>query len=271
MRSLIQTINLALLILASTLFTTTSTAAGLEQVIAGKHRLEENRARDSYRHPRETLEFFGLRPDMHVLEILPGGGWYTEILAPYLRDQGLLTVANYDPDSLNDYFRTSLSNYNAKLDADPENYGKINRTVYSKAGKYLADVADNSVDMILNTRTTHNMIRSGGLEEAYAAFYRVLKPGGILGVVQHRAPDGSDAEESAKSGYVPEDFLISFCEGLGFRLEGKSEINANPRDTRDYPKGVWTLPPSYRLGDEDRAKYRAIGESDRMTLRFIKP
>lgn len=243
----------------------------LDRALAGDHREPGNVARDKYRHPKETLSFFGIDPAMTVIEVLPGAGWYTEVLAPYLHDNGRLLVANRPLEELNEGFRRNLKRYYAKLDARPDVYGNVERIHYARGNDYLPDVPDNSVDMVLNSRTTHNMIRFGGLREAYSAFYRVLRPGGILAVLQHRAAPGGRHEETAQDGYVPENYLIGFAEGLGFRLVGRSEINANPDDSRDHPEGVWTLPPTYRLGDRDRARYSAIGESDRMTLKFIKP
>ncbi|MEX2524343.1 MAG: methyltransferase domain-containing protein [Gammaproteobacteria bacterium] len=244
----------------------------LDRALTGDHRESGNVKRDPYRHPKETLMFFGMRPDMTVLEILPGGGWYTEVLAPYLRDEGRLLVATRPMEELDhDYFRNRLKGYFAKLDARPDVYDNVERIHYVRGGEYLPDTTDNSVDMILVSRATHNMIRFGGLHEAYSAFYRVLKPGGILAVVQHRATPGGAHEETAQNGYVPQNYVIGFAEGIGFELAGRSEVNANPKDTRDHPEGVWTLPPGFRLGDKDREKYRAIGESDRMTLKFVKP
>ena len=226
-------------------------------------------ARDVYRHPKETLSLFGIRPDMHVLEILPGGGWYTEILAPYLKDDGLLAVASFGHEHSVEYLRGIHNKLVEKFDGGPEIYGKVILGVF-QGEAYLENFEDAGFDMVLTFRNTHNWIRFGGVEDIYRSFYRVLKPGGTLGVVQHRAEPGSDARESAERGYVPESYLIGLLEGMGFELVKKSEINANPKDTKDYPEGVWTLPPTYRLGETDKAKYTAIGESDRMTMKFVK-
>ena len=242
----------------------------IEKAVASDHRSSENRARDQYRHPVETLLFFGMQPGMNVLEILPGMGWYTEILAPLLKDKGQLTVASFGANHPNDYLRGVHLKFEDKLNVSPDIYGKVKRVVFEENGKYLKDVPDGSQDMVVTFRNTHNWIRFGGVEEAYRSFHRVLKKGGVLGVVQHRANKGDDAKESAQKGYVPESYLIKLLEGMGFELVDKSGINANPKDTKDYPEGVWTLPPSYRLKDTDRDKYSAIGESDRMTLRFVK-
>ena len=241
----------------------------LDEVIASEHRDAKNVARDVYRHPGETLSFFGIEPDMHALEILPGAGWYTEILAPYLRDDGLLAVASFGPEHSVEFLRNMHNGLIEKFDGQPDIYGKVVVGVFNGEG-YLGGFEDESFDVVLTFRNTHNWIRLGGVEDIYRSFYRVLKPGGTLGVVQHRAEAGSDAGESAENGYVPESYMIELLEGIGFELVDKSEINANPNDTKDYEKGVWTLPPTYRMGDTDRAKYAAIGESDRMTMKFVK-
>ena len=241
----------------------------LDTVIASEHRDAKNVARDVYRHPGETLAFFGIKPDMEVLEILPGGGWYTEILAPYLRDDGLLAVASFGPEHSVEYLRNMHNGLVEKFDSDPEHYGKVVVGLF-QGESYLEGFEDESFDMVVTFRNTHNWIRFGGVEDVFRAMYRVLKPGGILGVVQHRAEAGSEAKETAERGYVPESYMIRLLEDTGFELVDKSEINANPKDTKDYPEGVWTLPPTYRLGDEDRDRYAAIGESDRMTMKFVK-
>ncbi|HMM77424.1 MAG TPA: methyltransferase [Gammaproteobacteria bacterium] len=242
----------------------------LDQAIAGAHRSAENRARDVYRHPAETLRFFGIAPTMTVIEILPGEGWYTEILAPYLAPAGKLAIATHEPDSPNEYRREGHKALMAKLDAAPALYGAVERRVmWQGDGVSLGPPA--SADMVLTFRNTHNWINDGKMEAVYQACFDVLKSGGVLGVEQHRAPAGADAAASAKKGYVPEGWLIEQIEGVGFKLVDKSEINANPKDTKDYADGVWTLPPVLRLGEKDREKYLAIGESDRMTLKFIKP
>lgn len=239
------------------------------KAVSSEHRSEKNRARDQYRHPAETLAFFGIKENMKVLEILPGRGWYTDILAPILKDKGELTVASFGANHPNDYLRGIHEKFEKYLDSKPEVFGKVKRVVFEDQG-YLKNVADNSQDMVVTFRNTHNWIRFGGVEEAYKSFYRVLKKGGILGVVQHRAKKGEDAKVSSQKGYVPESYLIKLIENAGFKLVAKSEINANPKDTKDHPEGVWTLPPTYRLKDKDKDKYTAIGESDRMTLRFVK-
>jgi predicted methyltransferase len=237
----------------------------IEAALAGAHRSESNRARDRYRRPARTLAFFGLEPSMHVIEMGPGGGWYTEVLAPVLRDEGRLTLAMADPEQSR--FARRLVD---RMAAQPEIYDQVDRVVFA-----LPDNAslgpDGSADMVLTFRSTHGWINGGGAPQIYEAMYRVLRPGGVLGVVQHRADDDADPTESARSGYVPEPYVIQLATDAGFVLEESSDINRNPADDHDHPRGVWTLPPSLRLGDTDREQYLQIGESDRMTLRFRKP
>jgi predicted methyltransferase len=238
--------------------------AGLASAIAAPHRSEANRARDQYRHPEQTLGFFGIKPGMNVVELWPGGGWYTEILAPYLATSGKLTVA--PPfDKRTDAIRAFLA-------AKPDVYGKVSVASFPiKEGG--TAVPPGSADMVLTFRNVHNW-RFGGTDTAQAAFnqiYAMLKPGGVLGVVDHRLPESMDSKLEEKSGYMKRSSVVAFATKAGFKLAGESAINANPKDTHAWPDGVWTLPPVYRLGDKDRAKYAAIGESDRMTLKFIKP
>ena len=239
----------------------------LEAVVAGEHRSPENKARDVYRHPVETLTFFGLEPDMHVLEIRPGGGWYTEILAPYLREAGKLTVGVPSAEGRRAKYRERFMEMKA---ARPEVFSEVNVVTFDPPAPIELG-PDASLDMVLTFRNTHNWISDGGEKEAYAAFFDVLRPGGVLGVVQHRAEAGSDAAVTAKTGYVPEAYVIQVAEAAGFELVGRSDINRNPMDTHDHPEGVWTLPPVLRLGTTDQARYHEFGESDRMTLKFRKP
>ena len=241
----------------------------IETAINGEHRSTENKARDVYRHPKETLQLFGIKSSMQVLEILPGRGWYTEILAPYLSKEGHLTVASFGENHQTKYLANIHKDFVKMMAAKPEVYSNV-AVVLFQEDIYLKEIPDAAMDMVVTFRNSHNWIRYGGIEEIYAAFYRVLKPGGILGVVQHRAKEGGDAKETAQKGYVPESYLIRLVENSGFKLVDTSEINANPKDTKDHPEGVWTLPPSYRLKEIDKEKYTAIGESDRMTFRFIK-
>jgi predicted methyltransferase len=243
--------------------------AKLEKIVAGGHRSPVHKARDRYRHPVETLIWFGLRDDMTVVEISPGGGWYTEILAPFLKDRGVFYAAGYDPASWTPYYRHGAKKFAEKLAANPAAYGKVKVTVMAK-GSY--DIAPKgSADMVLTFRNVHNWMDGDYAAAAFKAFYDTLKPGGVLGLVEHRGDPAMAQDEDAEAGYVREDTAIKFARKAGFKLVGKSEINANPKDNRDHPKGVWTLPPSLRLKDKDREKYLAIGESDRMTLKFIKP
>ncbi len=241
----------------------------LDSAINAEHRSTANKARDIYRHPKETLTFFGMTPSMQVLEILPGRGWYTEILAPYLAEEGHLTVASFGENHPTEYLANLHKEFMKMMAAKPDVYSKVDVVLF-KEDSYLKAIPDASMDMVVTFRNTHNWIRFGGVEDAYRAFYHVLKKGGVLGVVQHRANKGGNARETAEKGYVPESYLIKLAESMGFELVDKSEINANPKDTKDHPEGVWTLPPSYRLKEVNKEKYTAIGESDRMTLRFVK-
>lgn len=246
-------------------------AEKLKAAVASSERSAENRARDAYRHPEATLAFFGIEPDDHVLELWPGGAWYTEILAEYLAPAGRLTVTNFDPNGPADAPATRYGRTLAdKLAAAPERFGAV-QVVEIDPPERLALGEPESYDAVVTFRNNHGWVNGGYHDAVYREAFRVLKPGGVLGVVQHRAKDGVDPVASAKTGYLPESFVIEAAERAGFALAERSEINANPRDTRDHPEGVWTLPPSYRLGDQDREKYAAIGESDRMTLRFVKP
>ena len=240
----------------------------LAEIIVDDHRSGKYKARNIYRHPIETLEFFGIQSDMTVVEISPGGGgWYSEILAPYLREKGTLYAGSYDPDG-SEYSQTNSKKYEDKLRASPEIFDKVIVTIFAPPDK-LDAAPDGSADMVVTFRNFHNWIRRGHGAAAMNAMYRYLKPGGILGVVQHR--QSADAPSTPERGYIREVDIITLAEDAGFALAAKSEINANSKDTKDHPEGVWTLPPVYRLKDMDREKYTAIGESDRMTLKFIKP
>jgi len=242
----------------------------LRTVVNGYHRAPERKARDVYRHPVETLTFFGIKPNMTVVELWPFGGWYTEILAPYLKDSGRLYLAAMDPQSTRESDKKYNADLKALLDARPDLYSEVRWSVLAK-DKY--EVAPpGSADLVLTFRNIHNWAWSGMDKEVFLAAHRALKPGAVLGVVEHRHPDPSfqPKDRGAGLGYVGEDFAIAMIESVGFRLVGKSDVNNNPKDTKDYPKGVWTLPPNYAAGDVDREKYAAIGESDRFTLKFVK-
>ena len=244
--------------------------SALDSALAGEHRSEANRARDAYRHPVETLGFFGIAPDMTVVELWPGRGWYTEVLAPYLRDNGKLYAAHFPAQSKVEYYQKGLAAFKAMLAANPALYDRVVLTELGPPDSVAVAPAA-SADAVLTFRNMHNWMGQGNDVKVMQAAFAALKPGGVLGVVEHRAAANATAEQVKDSGYMTEEMVIKAAEAAGFVLEAKSEINANPRDTRDHPKGVWTLPPSLALGDTDREKYVAIGESDRMTLRFRKP
>lgn len=238
------------------------TEAKLKWALAGEHRTPENRERDAYRHPLETLTFFGLKDDMTVVELYPGLGWYTEVLAPVLRDHGKLVVSNFES-----AFGKRLD---AKLKAAPGIYDKVDvRMIMPPKSVPLGP--DGSADLVLTFRNIHNWMQDGDTESMFAAAFRVLKPGGTFGIVEHRAPANATEEQMKKTGYVSEEKVLAFAKAAGFVLDQKSEINANPKDTKDHPNGVWSLPPSFRGGEADKAKFIAIGESDRMTLKLKKP
>ncbi len=242
----------------------------LESLAEGKHRSEQYIARNEFRNPVETLKFFGIKADMTVVEISPGGGWYTEIIAPYLRDKGHYIAAGFDPESKVNYYKRNAKKYAEKLAKNPELYDKVELTVM-QAPEKLDFAKPNSADMVVSFRNTHNWASRGHAEEVYAAIFKVLKPGGVFGLVQHRAGKVHPKDTSGKLGYLKTEEVIAMAEKAGFRVAAQSEINANPKDTKDHPEGVWTLPPNYRLKDKDREKYQAIGESDRMTIKFVKP
>lgn len=238
----------------------------------GEHRSEANKARDQFRHPAETLEFFGIEDGMTVMEIWPGSGWYTEILAPAMRGHGKLIIATWDPEVEGQpSYRYELpKKMEENFEQHPDIYDQVEFEYFSPPGSPSLGEAD-SLDVIVTFRNTHGWIGAGQAQDIFNEFARVLKAGGILGVVQHRADEGADPEVSAKQGYVTEAMVKEVAANAGFEFEAASEINANPKDSKDHPEGVWTLPPGYALGDVDKEKYAAIGESDRMTLRFRKP
>ncbi len=243
-------------------------APDIAKAVADPARKAENRARDKYRHPAQTLSFFGLKPDMTVVEIMPGGGWYSEILAPYLAASGHY-VAAVPPGKATDQFQ-------ALVTASPDRLGKTQVVAFADRQPTNL-VAPGTADLILTFRNIHNLLGSseqpgdGNAPQAFADWFRALKQGGVLGIVEHRLPETMDSALEKTSGYVKRSTVIRLAMAAGFQLAGASEINANPKDDHDHPKGVWTLPPTYALGDQDKAKYAAIGESDRMTLRFVKP
>lgn len=280
MRTLIATL-LAALVVGPLSASDAEVAARIEQAMLGEHRSEANRERNRYRHPVGTLMFFGLEDGMTVMEITPGGGWYTEILAPAIRHHGQFIAASYDIDveGQPEYRYAQHDALLEKFRAAPELYDQVAVVPFSPPQSSSLGEAG-SVDMIVTFRNTHGWIGDGIAEGIYAEFARVLKPGGILGIVQHRADDGADPAVSAETGYISEQAVIDLAGKAGLYLEAASEVNANPQDDHDHEAGVWTLPPSLRLcrdleGEADwaacAAPWQEIGESDRMTLRFRKP
>lgn len=243
--------------------------AALTAALASPHRKPGNSARDGQRHPQETLEAFGIKPTQTVLEYGPGEGWYTELLAPVLAKNGKLLVTTSDASGPKDQ-RSTFFGLRTKyfLEKLPEVYGKVEPvTVDSKAPKL---ALDGKLDAVLLIRGAHGMYNNKVLGAWLSEFHRALKPKGVLGIEQHRAAAGKSPDETSKHGYLSEAFVIEQVEAAGFKLAAKSEINANPKDTKDYPEGVWSLPPTLREGDKNRDQYLAIGESDRMTLKFVK-
>ncbi len=242
---------------------------GLEHWLKSPHRTPGNVARDPFRHPIEALTFFGVQDNSTVVEILPGSrGYYLEILAPFLRNKGLYIAANRDAAAPARYL-ADHKKLLARLKSEPSLYSKV---IVTQFNADLHDIAPSgSADFVLTFRNLHNWLERYELDGALRAFHRALRPGGVLGVVDHRGRADMSQEAQMKSGYVRQDVAIALIEKAGFKLVDTSEINANAKDTKDHPEGVWTLPPSYRLKDKDRAKYQAIGESDRFTLKFIKP
>jgi len=246
-----------------------ATAAAIERALAGPHRSADIRARDEYRHPLETLLFFGIKPDMTVVEAWPdSAGWYTEVLAPLLAERGKLYVAMAPPRPDNAYVTASRKRFADKLAARPEIFGHVEVTSLGPGSFAIAPPG--SADLVVAFRNVHSWMNLGNAPEAFAEMHRALKPGGILGVVDHRADPAKPPDARALNGYVNEEYAIAMIEAAGFELLARSPVNDNPKDTRDHPQGVWSLPPDYRLGNRDRAKYQAIGESDRFTLKFRK-
>jgi predicted methyltransferase len=244
-------------------------APTLETLVAGPQRSAANTARDPYRHPLEDLRFLGVKPTDTVVEILPGGaGYWTEILAPYLRQGGRYVAANPPRTDTSDEAVKGNAAFAAKIAGDPGDYAKVETAAFSPPADL---VPPGTADAVLTFRNVHNWMADGTADAAFASFFRALKPGGTLGVEEHRGRTDQPQDPKAKSGYVREDTVIALAEKAGFRLAARSEVNSNPKDTKDYPEGVWTLPPTYRLKDKDHDRYAAIGESDRMLLKFVKP
>ncbi|MDP9414554.1 MAG: methyltransferase domain-containing protein [Pseudomonadota bacterium] len=243
-----------------------SSQTALAAAVASPTRTPANVARDRYRHPVETLSFFGVRPTDTVVEISPGGGWYTEILAPYLAQSGTYYAVASE---------RGLAGVRRMMEANPGTYGKTRLATFPASSATDTRVPDGSADVVLTFRNVHNWMESEGAApiapEAFRQIYAMLKPGGTLGVVDHRLAETADPARQRSSGYLKASTVRSLAEQAGFRFVGSSEVNANPRDTKDHPNGVWSLPPTLRGGAVDREKYLAIGESDRMTLKFVKP
>jgi len=251
-----------------------ATSAALDSAINGEHRSAESRARDKYRRPKETLAFFGFRSDMTVVEIWPGTGWYTEILAPALKGKGKLYAAQYSVNPPFSYQRRYFGAFLSKAGETPDVYRDVIITALDFP--YQLDIAPpRTADLVVTFRNAHNWVGRGyhqlsaGL--AFQAMFDALKPGGVLGIVDHRWPDAGTEDPFSEDGYVSEERLIALAEAVGFEFAGRSDLNRNPKDTHDHPEGVWTLPPSLAMDDKDLEKYLAIGESDRLTIKFTKP
>ena len=242
----------------------------IDEVLAGEHRNTDFIKRDKYRHPKETLEFFGITSEKSVVEITPGYGWYAEILAPLLRENGNYIYASYKlNEGINAFFVKVEKAFIEKMQQHPNVYDKLNWVHFEAKNPQLTP--DGPVDAVVTFRNVHNWAQAGTTKSMFEGFYKALKPGGVLGLVEHRAIPGTSLENQIKSGYMTEGFVIQTAESVGFRLDAKSEVNANPKDTKDYAGGVWNLLPNLRnIADKDKDKMIEIGESDRMTLRFIK-
>jgi len=276
-RSSVNSFGLAVCCVVAAASATFSTSAiELSQVVKSEYRSAENKARDQYRRPVETLNFFGLKPEMSVLEVWPARGWYTEILAPFLKDQGKLTIANFrqNDGTLEDERKIFWARLAAKLQQDiehnPQHFGVVQVEEFDPpALMQLPQV--NQFDLVLSFRNSHIWNEEGYLLDVYRSFFDMLKPGGTLGLVEHRSSRLSEISSRAGEGYLDEYYVIAVAQQAGFVLADRSEINANPKDTKDYPKGVYALPPTLAMGSLDKARYLSIGESDRMTLKFTKP
>jgi predicted methyltransferase len=256
----IRTLLTAALLAALPLSGALAKDAALAKAVASEQRSPNLVERDKARHPQEVLEFAGIKPTMTVVEVSPGGGYWTEILGPYLKDKGTYYTA---------VSARAMENWNKKLAENKAGWGDVKVSEFSKDKYDLAPAG--SADLVITSRNVHNWMGQGFPDEAFAAFYKALKPGGILSVEEHRAPADQPQDPKAANGYVREDHTIALAQKAGFKLVGKSEALANPKDTKDWPKGVWTLPPTLQLGDTDRAKYQAIGEADNFLLKFQKP
>jgi predicted methyltransferase len=246
------------------------THAALRAAVVSSERPAEERARDAARHPVETLAFFGIRRDMHVVELWSGGGWYSTILAPLLAEHGRYVATNFDPNGPESGYTNIGRSFDQRIKSKPGVFAKAEVHVMHLPDDFALG-PDGSADLVLTFRNFHNWLRDGIAERIALASFRALKPGGVFGVVEHRAAPDADPNTVWRTGYVPEALVVRICEAAGFKLASSSEVNANPKDTKNWPSGVWTLPPTLAMGPVDRDKYLAIGESDRMTLRFVKP
>lgn len=267
--------KIAQVILAATLgmSATYVSADAISDAAMSEARSAAAKVRDEYRNPQQTLRFFGLQPEMTVVEISPGGGWYTDILYPVVKAEGQFVAAHfYVDESSNEYYKKSLASFVEKTQPGMR-YEGTEVTAFDPM-KALEVAAPGSADMVLTFRNVHNWyMRHGdeGIDNAFGAFFAALKPGGVLGVVEHELPESADDSAMEKSGYMKRSYVIAAAQKAGFVLEASSDVNANPMDTADHPRGVWTLPPRLALEDQDKEKYLAIGESNRMTLKFVKP
>jgi predicted methyltransferase len=246
-----------------------TTASALDGILAGNQRTAADRARDAYRHPKQTLLFFGIRPQTRVLQSWPESGWYTKIIAPLVRPKGQYDAGVIASDPGSRFIQARLASYRELLASRPDLYGRVKVVTLPLDGEDV--VPPGTVNMVLSFRDLHEWMALGDAQQALATIYRALTPGGVFGVVDNRGDPKLPQDPRAKNGYVRQDYAIRLIEAAGFRLVATSEVNANPKDTKNYPCGVWALPPDYRLGNIDRAKYEAIGESDRFTLKFVKP
>ncbi|HBC57551.1 MAG TPA: methyltransferase [Gammaproteobacteria bacterium] len=244
--------------------------AVIQKVLGGHHRNDADKLRDRYRHPVETLDFFEFKQHLTVVEIWPGLGWYTDILAPALKSHGVLYTAHFDPNSNIEFYRKYAKKFHQKIASDPENFSETRITILQPP-EYMEIAPPGSADLVLTFRNVHNWMLAEKTHLFFQAMYRALKPGGILGIVEHRANPSAPHDPLAKSGYVHEQQVIQFAKQAGFQFVARSAINSNPKDEKNYAEGVWSLPPTLREGEKDRQKYLNIGESDRMTLKFRKP
>jgi len=266
----VKTLVSALLLALST---TAVMADPIQDAVASEQRSAQAKLRDEYRHPQQTLRFFGLTPDMTVAEISPGGGWYTDILAGVVKDKGSLIAAHfYIDEKSSEYYRRARDKFAERITTDPL-YKNVTLSTFDPI-KATDFAAPNSVDMVLTFRNVHNWYMrhdSEGLKAAFASFFAALKPGGVLGVVEHELPESADDAMMKSSGYMKKSLVVKMAQEAGFTLAAESEVNHNPLDTADHPKGVWTLLPGLALKDENRDYYMSVGESHRMTLKFVKP